>query len=1350
MGKNGQLNFKAEEATVSTVELLLGDATLRLKNRVTIPPYSETTVTAVVENLCGVPSVCLTEPGDWLTDKSDVMLAHAIVCPTEAGVPIRLLNGSGECVSLEKATRVGQLQPILAVTDVMDEEPMAVGNTSADSAGELLSVLQIGSREPAGLWQIGGSDEAGGERISMGVAAGLPQLSGRSRTVRCTDDGWDLTPQIRGAGTLRDDEERDLRALVTRYSDVFAMTSDEIGRTTVQHHSIETKGKGPIFQPARRLPWAARESTRQLVDEMKQQGVVEDSTSPWSSPIVLVKKKDGSTRFCVDYRKLNAVTEKDPYPLPRIDDTLDALGGAKYFSTLDLCSGYHQLPMADVDKEKTAFSTPDGHYQFTVMPFGVCNGPSSFQRLMAVVLRGLQWRTCLVYLDDIIVFGRTFKEHLDRLEEVFLRLREAGLKLKPSKCHLLRDQVEFLGHVVSADGVSTDSAKTNRVAKWTRPTSVGEVRTFLGFCGYYRRFVRNYSTVAKPLTELTRQNHAFVWSAACEAAFDALKHQLTSAPTLAYPNFGKDASAFILDVDASGTGLGAVLSQADDNGIERPIAYASRLKSSTERRYPSTKSELLGVVWAFGHFRCYLLGKRFLVRTDHKALQHLGNFKEPSAIVARWLEFLSQFEYDVQYRAGRSHANADALSRQPANDTPSGVMETNTCVEFKTTVLEETPESTTSSSVATVALEECSVADAIASAPVATDTLEQTSRNPVVGNAEDPSKGPTRGGADKSASSEREGMVEVSVATVTDANQGIPAPFVQRMNMTMADWATAQRTDTDLKRLLEWLNPASDKSIDLTGISPALRKYWRGRQSLAVREGVVGRLWHNADGITPPIFQILVPVELRVRILEEYHDFLGHVGMKRMYVQLRARFHWYQMKRDVGDWVGSCESCSRRSRPVGRGLGAPLQPSWAGYPFERIAMDLIPGLPETSNGNRHLLVVVDYFTKWVEAYPLKNMEAMTIASVFVSEFVSRFGAPDNLHTDQGRNFESKLFRGVCNLLGIRKTRTTPYHPASDGLVERFNQTLERLLSHYVAEHQRDWDIHLPAVLMAYRATVQESTGYTPAYLLFGREFCLPQDVAYGIPSGPSATVEESTYVRDLRQRMTSLHTIVRQKLGLVHQYQAHLYDSKAVPVTFAVGERAWLLVPAIPTGTSPKLAKLWKGPFTIVERISDLVYRIRDTASTEAKLQVVHINRLKKCIDRPSHLLASVNPPGDAPSRPTGQDMDAMPQPPSRTRGCEYIPDATDWLYMEDDDRRERFDLGDLGTFQAVVFNPATTTQQPADAEATEFTRAEPPTTTVAEAPPSPVSRPPVVTPAPQRRRPTRTRRRPVRYTDWV
>ena len=313
---------------------------------------------------------------------------------------------------------------------------------------------------------------------------------------------------------------------------------------------------------------------------MLEQGVVEPSDSPWAAPIVLVRKKDGTTRFCVDYRKLNNVTRKDAFPIPHIGDTLDTLGGSQWFCTMDLASGYWQIGMDDKDKSKTAFTTHRGLYQFNVMPFGLSCAPATFSRVMELVLRGLQWDRCLVYLDDIIVFGRTFGQTIENLEKVFSRLRTANLKLKAKKCHMFQEEVAFLGHIVSADGVRCDPAKVSAVRNWEVPKTVLELRSFLGLASYYRRFIEGFSSIAGPLHELLKKNKVFQWSEECQNAFDILKDKLTSAPVLAYPRGGGN---FILDTDCSGFGMGAVLSEIQD-GEEKVIAYASHTLNKSQRK----------------------------------------------------------------------------------------------------------------------------------------------------------------------------------------------------------------------------------------------------------------------------------------------------------------------------------------------------------------------------------------------------------------------------------------------------------------------------------------------------------------------------------------------------------------------------------------------------------------------------------------------------------------------------------------------------------------------------------------------------------------------------------------------
>ena len=372
--------------------------------------------------------------------------------------------------------------------------------------------------------------------------------------------------------TLTEEQCQQLQALLCEYADIFALDSSELGSTDLVTHTIDTANHPPIDHQARRTPFALHDQIDEMVRKMLVQGVIEPSQSPWASPVVLVKKKDGSYRFCVDYRRLNSVTKMDVFPLPRIDDTLDLLSRTKFFTTLDLASGYWQVRMHPKSKEKTAFATWSGLYQFVVMPFGLCNAPATFQRLMETVLTGLACDSCMVYIDDILVIGATFQDHLENIRKVFARLRAAGLCLKPQKCSFVKREVTYLGYVVSSDGMSPDSAKVDAVKRFPQPLDLRTLRSFLGLASYYRRFIPQFSVVASPLHALTRKNAVYVWDPVCQRAFERLKELLTVAPVLAFPDFSRE---FMLETDASGAGLGAVLAQKQEDGLVRPIAYAS-------------------------------------------------------------------------------------------------------------------------------------------------------------------------------------------------------------------------------------------------------------------------------------------------------------------------------------------------------------------------------------------------------------------------------------------------------------------------------------------------------------------------------------------------------------------------------------------------------------------------------------------------------------------------------------------------------------------------------------------------------------------------------------------------------
>ena len=465
--------------------------------------------------------------------------------------------------------------------------------------------------------------------------------------------------------TLTDEQQQQLKDLLLKYQDVFSQKGDPISSTPYAQHEIHTEGP-PVRLPSRRQNPLIREQEQQQVQDMLREGVIRPSVSPWASPVVMVRKKDNSMRFCVDFRKVNDATIKDAHPLPRIDDTLESLHGAKYFSTLDLKSGYWQGPIKEQHKEKTAFRTSGGQlYEFNQLPFGLCNAPATFSRLMDRTLAGLAWNICLYYLDDIIVFSRTWQEHLHRLEVVFKRLREANLKLGSAKCNLAKEEVNFLGYRVTRDGLEPDLRLLGAISQIEPPRDVRGVRSFLGLIGYYRRFVKKFSDKAAPLTKLLRKDQEWEWSSQCQEAFELLKEELTKRPVTAFPDFSKP---FRLYTDASNLGLGAILSQKQE-GKERIICCASRTLTPSEVNYSTTKKECLALVWGIGTFRSFLVATHFEVVTDHYSLQWLRSMKNESALLHRWAAMLEDFRFSVLYRPGQRQGHVDGLSRLPITET---------------------------------------------------------------------------------------------------------------------------------------------------------------------------------------------------------------------------------------------------------------------------------------------------------------------------------------------------------------------------------------------------------------------------------------------------------------------------------------------------------------------------------------------------------------------------------------------------------------------------------------------------------------------------------------------------------
>ncbi len=627
-------NWRVAFQQAQSVELVERVAFARVagKTPAHVPAWSAATVL-----IKGMESGEKKEGSAWLVEPVNAPLPGGlIVVPTlvtsELPVcPVRVLNLSQEDLWLQPRARLGMLSRI--------------DGSNAGSSCEV-KFQRI---------------SADTERVTVGV--------GQSSETPVQS----VLDQVDMGGTP--EQQVQLKAVLEKYLGVFALDDDDLGYTDKVQHEIHLTDDVPVNQPYRRVPPNQYQEVREHITKLLKKGVVQESVSAYASPVVLVRKTDGSLRLCVDYRKLNAKTRRDAFPLPRIDESFDALGGAKFFSTVDLASGYHQIAVSDKDRAKTAFTTPFGLFEYRRMPFGVCNGPSTFQRLMQAVMSDLIFQVLIVYLDDILLFSKTFEEHLERLEMVLKRLAETGLKVKLGKCCFLQDSVRFLGHQVSVQGISPDPGKVAAVSNWKIPETVKELRSFLGFCSYYRKFIEGFSKIAGPLHDLVNvclregrcaksgRHFSTLWSDECDRAFNQLKETLTTAPVLGFADF---SCPFILETDASQNGLGAILYQKQGDE-KRVIAYASRRLRNAEkndRNYSSMKLELLALKWAVVEkFRGYLLGSWFEVITDNNPLCHLQTAKL-GAIEQRWVAQLSVFNFEVKYRPGKSNAAADALSRQ--------------------------------------------------------------------------------------------------------------------------------------------------------------------------------------------------------------------------------------------------------------------------------------------------------------------------------------------------------------------------------------------------------------------------------------------------------------------------------------------------------------------------------------------------------------------------------------------------------------------------------------------------------------------------------------------------------------
>ena len=952
-------------------------------------------------------------------------------------------------------------------------------------------------------------------------------------------------PEVTFGPTLTAEQKEKVRVMLREECESFMRDDDDINLIEGLELVMNMKDETPVQKQYRRIPKPLYPETKQYLEDLLNRQWIRQSSSSYASPVVIVRKKCGAMRLCIDYRELNKRTVPDKYPLPRIQEMLDNLHGMPWFSTLDLGKAYHQGKVQESSQHRTAFTTPFGLYEWVRIPFGLMNAPSAFQRAMENCLHGLRDEICAPYLDDTIVYSVDFDTHVENTRKVLQRLRSHGVKLNPKKCKLFFNEVSYLGRVISKEGYKMDPKNVEPVValKELKTKNLGEVRKLVGLLSVYRRFVPNFARVAKPLYGLlkvktgvgvgnkncAKSSTSVEWRDEHQEATESLIDIITSFKVMSYPDFDRP---FILNTDASYDGLGAVLYQrlGEDEEL-KVIGFASRTLRTSEKNYHSSKLEFLSLKWAVTEaFRDYLYyAKHFTAYTDNNPLTYVMTAPKLDATGQRWAAELADYTFELKYKPGKHNVEADALSRLPLDES-----------KFTRRM-------------------ECSEVTACLGKKH-TGWIGSITCNPIVlPDSELLLKGYS--------------LEEVRCAQVADADIGLVLKFVEENRKpTKAERGNASK---DLKNLISNL------------------------QKFSVVNGVLYRKWKGKK-------QLVLPKVYKAVVLQELHDSMGHVGSEKVMALVRPRFFWPYMQKDVDDYIANC-SCLIQQKPNLRIQGE-MEPIHTSSPFELISMDFLH-LEKSTGGYEYILVLVDHFTRYAVCYATRNKEAKTAAKCLFDDFVLRYGFPHRLLHDQGTEFENKLFAELKRLTGIAGSRTTPYHPMCNGKAERFNRTLLGMLRTLPETSKRSWKDHLQKVVYAYNATVSRSTGYTPHFLLYGREPQLRIDVMFEAVVEPQLRKPWKSHVEDWKKNMEMAHKIAADVSHKVGERNQKAYNKRANAAVLKPGDRV-LVRNLRERGGPGKLRAYWeKVVYRVIEHKEDgPVYTIQPENGGE--IRVIHRNHL--------------------------------------------------------------------------------------------------------------------------------------------
>ena len=932
-------------------------------------------------------------------------------------------------------------------------------------------------------------------------------------------------------------------------------------------HAIDLEGGDPPYGPLYNLSNTELKTLREYLDDALAKGWIRHSTSSAGAPILFVPKKDGTLRLCVDYRGLNKVTKKNRHPLPLITQILDQLNGCSYFTKMDLRDAYHRLRIRKGDEWKTAFRSRYGHYEYMVMPFGLANAPATFQAYINKALSGIVDVFCVVYLDDILVFSKDRTSHVEHVKEVLRRLRKHDLYANLKKCEFFAPAVEYLGFIISSDGISMDPRRVETVRDWPALQSFRDIQVFLGFANFYRRFIRHYSQITRPLTDMLKGMQAgikrgtFYLTAEGAEAFSKLKEAFQGAPILVH----FDPELLIrLETDASDFGISGIISQLQKDGQWHPVAFYSRKMIPAERNYETHDQELLAIVMCFKHWRHYLEGSLHPVEvlTDHNNLRGFMNIKVLSGRQARWAMKLAAYDFVIMHRSGKTNP-ADAPSRRPdyqsINTEVTRLLPT---LQKKLSKIDSLCVGYTPGIRTVLAALRYDLRSKIASSGI--EPLENL-----------------------------EGETSKSITSLDEESDTFEVGLTQCIPRAVAVALSDEEKplESASKSVLELIKALQGKDAFVSSRRETVAKSLKrkgGRSPEAI--------WTiDSNDLLNHRGRIYVPDEesIRAELLRRHHDdkLAGHFGAEKTAELLTRKYYWKGLNKTVKKYTESCDICQRTKAPRHRPYGVMQSLPRPSGPWKEITMDFITGFPPSKRFGRvydSCLVIVDRYTKMALYIPVtKKINAVDLAEILFESVVLQFGAPEGIVSDRGSVFTSEYWSEICFHLKTKRRLSTAFHPQTDGQTERQNQTLEHYLRVYCTDNQSNWVALLPLAQFVYQVSYQSTLGCSPFYCMYGYN----PEIRYEV--GDDIAVERVPAAKERVKQLHEFRYSLEARWKSVSEAQAKYYNRKHLEKDFNEGDLVMLSAKNLKQKRpSKKLSHKFLGPFRILEAVGKQAYRL--------------------------------------------------------------------------------------------------------------------------------------------------------------